>query len=381
MKHKVKVNTLTGLLLLFYISGAALANMLTPVKPFSESENRVLEGRPDFSLQRLLSGQFTSHYERYTSDQMALRNLWVGMKTDTDRAMGKQESNDVFLGKDGYLMERYTSPSAAQLKERGEVLQAFDQATPELRKVLMLVPTAAAFLWDKLPAYAPSDDQLQDLMRIRELIPGGIRLADAYSALYAERNEPLFYKTDHHWTTKGAFYAYRELAGPLEIIPQDESSFRIQLATEEFYGSLYSKSGFRRLPPDEIRLYIPKKANGLIVTYEEEHRVTDTLYEQNRLYEKDKYAVFLDGNHALIRIVTDGAPAKKLLVVKDSYANSLIPFLTEHYGEIDVVDLRYFSHSLVNLIWERGFQDMLILYNLKTFFEDPSILNLVEEMP
>ncbi|WP_059050911.1 DHHW family protein [Paenibacillus senegalimassiliensis] len=380
MRRRVNSTYLIGLLLLLYIGGVALATMLTPEKTFSETENRVLEGRPSFSLRVLLSGQFTADYERYMSDQVAFRNLWVGMKTDLDRALGKQESQGVFLGKDGYLLEQYISPSATQLAERGQAMVALDQATPDLHKVLMLVPTAAALYPDKLPAHAPVGDQLADVEQLKTLLPDGIQFADAYSALYPNRSQPIYYKTDHHWTTKGAYYAYRELAGHLGIVPQEEDSFRIHLATKEFYGSLYSKSGYRHLSPDSIGLYLPREQESIKVSYEEERRVTDSLYAENRLDEKDKYAVFLDGNHVLIRIVTGGPPEKKLLVVKDSYANSLIPFLTEHYGEIDVVDLRYFTDSLLDLIRERGFQDMVILYNIKTFVEDPSILNVVEEI-
>lgn len=380
MRRRVNSTYLIGLLLLLYIGGVALATMLTPEKTFSETENRVLEGRPNFSLRVLLSGQFTADYERYTSDQVAFRNLWVGMKTDVDRALGKRESQGVFLGKDGYLMEQYLSPSATQLAERGQAMVALDQATPDLHKVLMLVPTAAALYPDKLPAHAPVGNQLSDVEQLKALLPDGIQFADAYSALYPNRSQPIYYKTDHHWTTKGAYYAYRELAGHLGIVPQEEDFFRIHLATEEFYGSLYSKSGYRHLSADSIGLYLPREQESIKVSYEEERRVTDSLYAENRLDERDKYAVFLDGNHALIRIVTGGPPEKKLLVVKDSYANSLIPFLTPHYGEIDVVDLRYFTDSLLDLIRERGFQDMVILYNIKTFFEDPAILNVMEDI-
>ena len=379
MRRRIHSSGPMGLLLLIYLGTMALANLLTPVQAFSETENRVLQEQPNFSLRTLLSGRFTSDYERYASDQIALRNLWIGIKTDADRALGKRESNGVFLGKGGYLMERYTSPPDAQVIERGQALQAFHQATPELAKVMMLVPTAAAFFPDKLPAYAPVGDQLMDLERMREVLPDGIRLADAYSALYPERSRAIFYQTDHHWTAKGAYCAYRELGAYLGFVPQAEDSFRIQSVTDDFYGSLHAKSGFRHLPADQIPLYMPKEESALTVLYEEEGRVTSTLYEMPRLQEKDKYAVFLDGNHALLRIMTDGPPEKKLLVVKDSYANSLIPFLTGHYGEIDVVDLRYYSESLLSLVRERGFQDMLILYNSKTFFEDSSISQIMEE--
>ncbi|MDF2662065.1 MAG: hypothetical protein K0Q94_4856 [Paenibacillus sp.] len=356
------------------------ANFLTPDKPFSESENRVLEERPYFSLHSLLSGQFTSDYESYTSDQFAIRDAWVGTKTDADRALGKKDSNGVFLGKDGYLMEQYTSPSDADLEDRVRAIQTFDHATTGLRKYVMLAPTAAALLSNRLPAYAPLGDERADLDRFRRLLPQDIRFVDVYSALDAEREQPIFYKTDHHWTTEGAYYAYRELCRKMGIVPQYEDSFDIRQVTGEFYGSLYSKSGFRHLQPDRIDLYLPKKDNKIKVSYVDEGRISDSLYEPDNLRKKDKHAVFLNGNHALIRIATDGPADKKLLVVKDSYANSLIPFLAKHFGEIDVVDLRYYDESLLKLVQERHIQDTLILYNVNTFFEDPSILNLTEGM-
>ncbi|MBB6732365.1 DHHW family protein [Cohnella zeiphila] len=373
-----KRRSLTGLLLLLMVGAMAAANFLTPDRSFSESENRVLEQQPRFSPHSLLSGSFASDYETYSSDQFAFRDAWVGAKTDADRALGKKDSNGVYLGKDGYLIEQYTSPSEADLADRIRAIQAFDQATPGLRKYVLLAPTAAALLADKLPAYAPVGDERADLDRVRRLLPDNIRFVDVVSALNAEREQPLFYKTDHHWTTEGAYYAFRELCRQMGIVPLDEDSFDIRQVTDRFYGSLYSKSGFRHLQPDRIDLYLPKKSGKIKVSYVDEGRITDSLYEPENLGKKDKYAVFLNGNHALIRIETDGPADKRLLVVKDSYANSLIPFLTGHFGEIDVVDLRYDDESLLKLVQERQIQDVLILYNVNTFFEDPSILNIAE---
>jgi hypothetical protein len=370
--------SLSGVLLMLFIGAMAVANVLTPDQPFSESENRVLEERPYFSLYSLLSGPFTSDYERYMSDQFAYRDVWVGVKTDVDRALGKRDSNGVLLGKDGTLMEIYTSPSNEDLAMRARALQAFDRAAPHLRKLVMLAPTAAAMFSNKLPAYAPVGDERADLDRLRRLLPDHIRFVDVFTVLDAKRERPIYYRTDHHWTTEGAYYAYRELCRQMGIVPQAEDAFDIRQVTDEFYGSLYSKSGFRHLQPDRIDLYMPKEGNKIKVSYEDEGLITDSLYETENLSRKDKYAVFLNGNHPLIRITTENHADKKLLVVKDSFANSLIPFLTKHYGEIDIVDLRYNDQSLLRLVQERHIEDMLILYNVKTFFEDPSILKITE---
>lgn len=372
------VRSVTGLSLLLFIGAMSVMNVLAPDKSFSESENRVLERRPIFSLRSLWLGEFMADYVQYASDQFAFRDVWIGIKTDADRASGKKDSNGVYLGADGYLIQSFTSPQAADVEERIRAIHSFHQATPGLRKYIMLAPTAASILQDKLPAHAPVGDQQAVLHQVRQMLEQrgpDIRFVDVYPALHAKRTEYLFYKTDHHWTTKGAYYAYRVLCERMGIVPKDEAAFQIRQVTDAFYGSLYSKSGFRHLQPDRIDLYMPKEESRIKAEYVEEDRTTDSLYALDNLEKKDKYKVFLNGNHALVRVTTAHPDGKKLLVVKDSYANSLIPLLTEHFAEIDVVDLRYYSESLAELATDR-YDVMLMLYNIHTFVEDAFILNL-----
>ncbi|WP_152961997.1 DHHW family protein [Aneurinibacillus migulanus] len=367
-----------AIFLLLFIGTMLALHFLTPDKVFSESENRMLERLPDFSLQTLVSGKFTSNYEKYVSDQFAFRDVWIGVKSDMDRVMGKKENNGVYLGKDGFLIQQFTPPTNQELKDKVAAIHLFDNATPGLHKYVMLVPTAVTLLKDKLPTYAPVSDELAYLDKVRQLLHNDIRFVDVYPALYAERKQPIFYKTDHHWTTKGAYYAYRELCKQMGITPKDEKDFNIWRVTNEFYGSLYSKSGYRYMQPDSIELYLSKGEEKYMVEYVDEQQTSDSLYEMRNLTKKDKYMIFFNGNHALIKITTAHSQGKKLLVVKDSYANSLIPFLTEHFSEIYVVDPRYYDEDVTTLIQEHQIQDMLLLYNINTFFEDPSIKNISE---
>lgn len=370
-----------GLSFLLFIGGMIGVNLLTSDKAFSDTENRVLERRPTFSLASLLSGAFMTDYEQYVSDQFAFRDGWIGMKTDADRALGKRESQGVYLAEDGYLIQSFVSPEEEAVDERIEAIVSFHQATPGLRKSILLAPTAASVLQEKLPPYAPVGVERAALDQFRQRLERNqpeLRFIDVYPALDGMGEEPIYYRTDHHWTTQGAYSAYLVWCEQMGIVSVDEVAFNIEQVTDAFYGSLYSKSGYRHLQPDRIDLYLPKEERRIKVEYVDEGRTTDTLYELDHLDEKDKYAVFLNGNHGLIRISTDAPDGKKLLMVKDSYANSLIPFLTEHFTEIDVVDLRYYDESLKALAVERGYHDMLILYNVRTFFEDAFILNLSE---
>ncbi|MFM1654204.1 DHHW family protein [Brevibacillus sp. B_LB10_24] len=364
--------------LCLFIGGMAALSILTPKKAFSESENRTLEQPPAFSMEKLIRGRFASVFERYLSDQFAFRDFWIGVKSDVDRALGKKENHDVYLGKDGYLIQKWIRPKAGEAEKKADALNRFDRAVPDLPKYLMLVPTAVSVLEQKLPEYVSGEEQLQYLDMVRKQLNPDIRYVDVYPALHANRSANIFYKTDHHWTTKGAYLAYRVLAEQMGFVPKEESEYRIEQVTGEFYGSLSSKSGFRHLQPDSISIYIPKHGETLQVEYADEQKSAKSLYERENLKKKDKYTVFLNGNRALIKIATRHPEGKKLLVVKDSYANSFLPFLTAHFSEIYVVDLRYYEDDLRMLIKSNHIDEMLILYNANTFFEDPSIQSLAE---
>ncbi len=369
-----------AILLLMFTGAILVVNFLTPSNVFSESENRMLQQLPNFSLQTLRSGKFTSEFETYLSDQFMERDFWIGLKSDADRGMGKKESNGVYIGKDGYLIQKFSPPEKRNLEDKVKAIQAFDKATPGLRKYMMLVPTAAAVLEDKLPPYASGGNERGYWEKIRDSHLGDIRCIDVSPALVANKEQPIYYKTDHHWTTKGAFLAYRELSSPMSFTPGNEEDFNIRQVTSQFYGSLYSKSGFRHIQPDSIELYYSKSPRAVSVDYVDEQQSADSMYAMENLEKKDKYTVFFNGNHGLIRITTDNTEGRRLLIVKDSYANSLIPFLTSHFSEIDVIDLRYYEGDILKLTEDRQIHDMLILYNTSTFFEDPSIKSLADSV-
>ncbi|KPV61362.1 hypothetical protein QJ48_00050 [Paenibacillus sp. A3] len=377
-KYRKRSQSIIAMLLLLFLGGVLIVNLCKPSAPFSEAENRSLEQLPKLSLHSLVSGKFTSGFEKYISDQFMARDFWIGVKSDTDQAMGKKESNGVYLGKDGYLIQKFTPPVDGDLEMKVNAVHSLAKAAPGLRTFVMLVPIAASVLADKLPDYAPAGEELAYLDQVKRSLQRDIRFVDVYPALHAQRERSVYYKTDHHWTTRGAFYAYLELSKRMGLTPKKEEDFTIRQVTDEFYGSLYSKSGFRHVEPDRIELYMPKAGGSCTVEYVEEGRTSDSMYAMDNLGKKDKYTVFFDGNHSFIQITTGLRNGTKLLVVKDSYANSLIPFLTGHFSEIYVVDPRYYEKDLKALIQERQIRDVLLLYNANTFFEDPSLHQLAE---
>ncbi|UQZ84699.1 hypothetical protein SK3146_03954 [Paenibacillus konkukensis] len=296
-------------IMLLFLGALFLLSRAVPAKTFSESENRMLAQLPAFSLDSLVRGRFTSGYEAYLADQFAARDMWIGVKSDVDRLLGKKENGGVYLGKDGYLIQKFSEPKDEEVQKRIGAIRAFGQATPNVRKFVMLVPTAAELLRDKLPRFAPASDERKVMEQVKRSLGESAAWVDVYDALDSRKDEPLFYKTDHHWTTRAAYYGYRELGRAMGFAAKAEQDYSVQEATGAFYGSLYSRSGFRHLQPDRIEIYMPKEAEHVQVEYAEEGLSADSYYEPGNLGKKDKYAVFLNGNHPWVRIRTGFAGA------------------------------------------------------------------------
>ena len=364
---------LIGLFLIVYVGTMFTINILIPDRDFSDMENRRLEQKPKFTMEKLFKGNYTSNYEKYISDQFPLRDFFIGVKSDCERMTGKKENNDVYLCADGYLMEKFNEPDVEDFNKKIEAINSFADSNPQINKYFMLVPNSVKVMEEKLPKFAPVDNELDLMNRVNNSVDNSISFVDVYETLSNNKDEYIYYKTDHHWTTKGAYYAYRELSKQMNFKPYSEEDFDIKEVSDSFYGSLYSKGGFRKLAPDSIHLYIPKKNNTYEVEYYDERKTTESLYNIDNLNKKDKYTVFLDGNHPVFKINTNVKNGKNLLVIKDSYANSFIPFLVEHFSEIYVVDLRYYNEDLSSFMRDKNISDVLLLYNVKSFCEDESI--------
>ena len=194
---------LCGLFLLF-LAVFSLLNLFWPDREFSEMENRTLANNPPFSFQALFSGQWTTDYETYLTDQFPLRDTWVGIKYVCERAMLRQENNGIYFAGDR-LIARFDPPDEPRVEQNFAAIDALAQNTG-LPTRFMLVPTSAYIYQDELPVNAPSYDQQQLLDRASQLQQA--ENIPVHQALLDAREEYIYYRTDHHWTTKGAYLAY-----------------------------------------------------------------------------------------------------------------------------------------------------------------------------
>lgn len=350
------------------------ANLLYPSKKKSTEENRMLTERPKMTVSGLVSGSYMKQYESYQADQFIGRNFLRKLKITLNRIGGSKEENGVFIGKKGQLLEDIAVPEQDSLKSNVDAIKNFAESYDDIPVSMILVPDAASVLSSRLPSLASVADQNACISQVKKELGSSVQWIDAVQAMNKHKEEKIYYKTDHHWTTLGAFYTFQEAAPTLGISTDVSSSFVSYPVATDFNGTLAAKSGCRMGEKEEIDIYVPKDAdNDVIVNYVDEQVKETTLYEADMLKTRDKYAVFLGGNTSLIDIKTLAPGQKRLLVVKDSYANSFVPFLTPYFREIVMLDPRYYTGNIRDVMDTYNITDVLFLYNGNTFFQDNNI--------
>jgi hypothetical protein len=355
---------------IFYVSLFSLLFWLMPDRAYSAQENRYLKKLPSFTFQALFSGSFTRDFESYAADQFPFRDLWIGLKAGTEAALGKTENNGVFLCSEDTLISRFAEPDMELVDENIRAGRSLAGKTAA-RLCLALIPPAAA-IWDyRLPENADTCDEKALIDYIYSKC-SGIAAADIYSLLKEHKEEYVYYRTDHHWTTLGAYYGYTALAKALGLEPAALSSFEPETVTESFYGTAYSSSGAYWVKPDSIQIFVP--AEGVTVTnYPKGRAVPGAVYDYGFLDKKDKYAMFFGGNTPRLVIRTGRGQAGKVLLLRDSYADCEVPFLFGSFSEIHLLDLRYYKSGVAEYIKENGIDTAIISYGLNNFATDTSI--------
>ncbi len=354
-----------------------------PDGTFSETENRYLADFPELNMDSILTEDFMEGFEDYFSDRFILREDWINLKNNVDRLLGKTEIKDIFTA-DGRMMEAWKGWDEKSVNENLDAMSAFAEShVGKNQKVyLMLSPNAQEIYKETLPPFCGAADQkafIDMCGKYSEYVtPVGI-----YNILSAERDKYIFYRTDHHWTSLGAFFAYTEAGKIMGFEPYGIDYFNIEHASDDFRGTLYSQTLDGGIKPDIIDFYIPSDGSQklkMTVFDGEESTEYNSLYFREYLDKKDKYSSFLGLNVPMLTIeseLSEDADKGSLLIFRDSYANSLIPFLVNHYSKITVLDLRYINTKFKDLgIDTNSYSAVLFAYNTITFSEDTNIRKL-----
>ena len=363
-----KYSAFISILFCLFIFGFGIAQFVVTDKEFSEQENRYLSQFKAPTPESLKTGEFMEDFEDYIIDQFPLRDGWIKLKAWCEKTIGKQENNGVYLGTDGNtLFAQYTTPSQADFEKKVGYVNKL-AANVDTPVYFALIPDKS-FVWaDRLPANAPLVDDGTALEIAGSLVSDDVNWIDLSGAL---SGDDVFYRTDHHWTTMGAYQGYLALMnamnGEVTVLDYDPT-----LVSDAFYGTTYSSSGAGWVAPDEMYTWIPDDLFK-VSWYHDGSAKPGSLYDESKLEVKDKYSMFLGGNQPLCVIENENSDGGKLLVIRDSYSDSLAPFLGLDYSEVHLWDLRYNRMSLKNYIAQNGIDQVLVLYSNSNFSTDTNL--------
>lgn len=399
--------TITFLLLL----AASVYIFFSPADTASiEAENREAAELPELSGETLISGEFASGFDSYVNDNIGFRGQLTALSDDiksyfgfTPKLVGKVISSTSDIGTDetletglmllnGRVMEMFS--------KKPEIEEKYAEALNNIRSVLpdnvkmysMLVPTQLEFA---KPIYRNAQDsQEQCIEDIDSMLSASITAVDAYGRLKAaEESRPedsedgLYFKMDHHWTMDGAYCGYEALMEKTGMNPVDKNDFELKQG-EDFYGTLYLKAKSDMEDPEPEKLYyydVESEGDFELVMRVVYDDGSELEYGQDApIFDsaKDGYLFFLGGDQPIIEItnnkIKDG---KTIMIIKDSYANALVPWLINNYEKVVLIDPRSFKGSLTKEV-ERYSPDELAVVNYvftTTFSDYCELLNDIAE--
>lgn len=373
----MKKNIAGALIFALMVTALPLATLTAEKKAVSENENRVLASFPRLSLASYLDRSFMTGFSDYLSDHFIFREGFVKIKNACERLSGKSEINGVYTDGDRMIEILHTTADNETVMRSLAAVDSLARRA-DAPVFFALAPTSQEIYKDSLPKLLNEEDESVFISAC------GDRLTDALAVnlvkpLSEHSGEYIYYRTDHHWTAAGAFVAYGELADALGFTPYSEDDFNIEYVSDGFRGTLFSKTLDNSILPDTISYYTLKADSpGISMTVDDINKQAQSrsLYYPEKLEGKDKYAFYLGSNKGLLTVRNNSVKAGRLLIIKDSYANCLVPLLAEHYSEITVLDPRYASMQQILSINPGDYSQILILYNVIGFSSEESVVKL-----
>ena len=365
------VDRLFLLLLAVLLLGFGIAIFLLPQEDFSEQENRALQTLPALSLEALTDHEFSQDIADFYADQFPARTTFVGLKALSEMAMLRLENNGCLIGKNGYLIKRleYSASGYESIRKNLAAIAEFENtmATHDIPITLAIAPRGIDVLTEYLPDYYDTAraDAAWEITR---------QAADEYGItpitftetlrISATLGDEVWFRTDHHWTPLGAYYAYLHLGEALGYMPSSPTALTAEVASDAFYGTTYSSAGIPWAEPDTLTFYHIANEDRYLCEIVDRGVTLVGFYDRSYLDTKDKYGALIGGNNGRVRITDTAHPDKPtLLIVKDSFAHAMIPYLAQHYN-LEILDLRYWRGSTTALADEVGADHVLILTGL-----------------
>lgn len=393
LMHK-KIGFILFAIILILLPVLTLINLPDEKKPFSENENRYLAEFPELSVETIKDESFMTGFDSWFSDRFCGRETWISAMNNTESLLGKTEISTVYTKNDQMLqiLSEYDDIGAAydedKIHANIEIINNFAEKYDDIPVYFMLCPTSAGIYGDELLPKAVLDVTVDEKEMISACYNAlsNVTPINVYDALYEAKDSYIFYRTDHHWTSLGAFTAYNAAGTTLGYTPYSLSDFSVETVSTDFQGTLFSKTLDQSVTKDAIDFYT--LADGSVSTaLTTSNGVTETSHDSIFFTEyldvKDKYSAYTGQNAAVVKAAsthasndTNANASKSILIIKDSYANSMVQFFVNNYDTVTMIDMRYSNMPLENLINVEDYDQVLFLYNCITFADDSDLLKL-----
>lgn len=380
-KHKKKfsvVNLITCVVFFGILAAFPIITAFAPKESFSDIENRTLQSMPKASAKTIFDRSYMNKLETYISDHFAGRTEWIKAKTAVETAVGKYERNGTYI-LENRIVEKIDEPDYTSIDKSISAVNTFAEEN-DVPVFFMLAPTSAEIYADEIPENAPNVNQRDFINYVYGGLSKSVSTIDIYPTMAANRHEYIYYRTDHHWTTYGAYLAYSAAGKKMGYVPESVNMYDVEHASDSFLGTLYSKALYDGIEKDTIDIYrhtTGDSVSEVLITSEfgKEPVSYGSMYFREYLDVKDKYSTFLGTNQPIVTIKTN-SDGGKLLMFKDSYAHCYAPFLTQHYSEITLVDMRYIQMSYKELVNPEDYDQVMFLYNASSFMTDTNLRKL-----
>lgn len=383
-----KVSFVITACFVLFVCCFSVISIVAKDEQFSQNENRYLATAPKFSFSSIFSGDFQSELENYLNDHIVWRERLITLKTGIQKSTGNTDIGGAYIGKDGYCFEKITKEDVDdKLVNRNtkSLVQFFDSASKDFgadHLSFLLVPTSSLVLEDKLPKNARQFSQSEYMDNIQAAV-SNYNVVDVRDCFAEHKNDYIYYRTDHHWTSDGAYLAYSAWQNSMGKSTTDKTMLKKHTVTDSFKGSLYSKILNADSAKDSIWIY--SNSDDYAAEYADNYKVTLEDNKQGRvlnaekLLEKDKYLYFFGGNYGTVKIEHIGdreKTGKNILIIKDSFANTFAPFVLNEYDNVYMLDLRYFKGDVLKFANDNQVKDILVLYNISNFISDKNLFKL-----
>lgn len=342
-----------GLLCAFVLI-ISLGYLALPDREFSSLEKRYLTQAPELAVQSVLDGDWSDSVEDFLADQMPGRDFFVGLNAYCEKILGLQKAKTIWT-LNGKLVRCPVVPQPGMLEKNIAAVNQFAQKL-DIPVSLSLIPSCGFSLG--APEY--QDDEL-----INEIYEKANLETIDLRETYRGRPE-LFYSTDHHWTSTGAFDAYKTLMEAWG--KQPETDYTVE-RFEHFRGANFAASCLWLTPEEALEMWTGPASIEVKI----EDKTHEGVFYRERLEDYDPYMVFLDGNHPVVNLHNPKGNGN-ILLIRDSFASSLAGFLAQNYENVTLVDLRYYKLPVSQLA--ESYDWVLVLYSLENFLTDSNIVLL-----